>query len=80
MHFPLARKMTHYISWPPSQELHLLSESKKDQITHWQGKKTILLVTHREDYIKLSDKVIYMKAGLPPAILTPNQYEQMTTL
>jgi hypothetical protein len=28
MHFPLARKMTHYISWPPSQELHLLSESK----------------------------------------------------
>jgi hypothetical protein len=32
MHFPLARKMTHYISWPPSQELHLLSESKKDSL------------------------------------------------
>jgi ATP-binding cassette subfamily C protein LapB len=48
--------------------------SYKKLIQDSKGKKTVFFVSQRDDFIKLADKVIVMRPGSVPAVMTPNQF------
>ncbi len=48
-------------------------EHFKKKLEGWKGKKTILMVTHREDYLSLSDKAVLLLSGQPALIDTPEK-------
>lgn len=49
----------------------------KELITGWKGIKTVFCVTHREDYIKLADQVIFLRKGQVPIVGRPDQILDM---
>lgn len=46
-------------------------EAFRQTIDRWKGHRTVILVTHREDYIKLADTVILLATGEFPIIGDP---------
>lgn len=42
-----------------------------------RGKNTVFFVTHRDDYIKLADKVVVLQAGSKPKVLKPDEVLSM---
>ena len=45
----------------------------RETLKGWKGQKTVLMVTHREDYLKLADKVVFLNAGQSPIVGYPEQ-------
>jgi ATP-binding cassette subfamily C protein LapB len=43
-----------------------------------RGKRTVIFVTHREDWLSVADKIICMKADSRPVILRPDQLNTTT--
>ncbi len=41
-----------------------------EMLKMWKGQRTILVVSHREDYLKLADKVVLLRGGEPPLVAT----------
>lgn len=48
-------------------------EAFQKTVMQWKGHRTMFMVTHREDYIKLSDKAILLRNGLSPLVDTPDR-------
>jgi ABC-type transport system involved in cytochrome bd biosynthesis fused ATPase/permease subunit len=48
-------------------------------LSECRGKRTVLFVTHREDWVHIADKVIYLQADTRPAILRPHQIKTSAT-
>ena len=46
-------------------------EAFRQTIKRWKRHRTVILVTHREDYIKLADTVILLAAGEFPMVGSP---------
>lgn len=46
-------------------------EAFLQELSIWKGKKTIILVTHREDYIDLADTAIFLQSGQAPIVARP---------
>ena len=40
----------------------------KKKLEAWKGRKTILLVTHREDYMQMADQVVLLRRGRAPLV------------
>ena len=55
----------------------LLNSSTGERFRHYlaecRGKRTVLFVTHREDWLSVADKVIWLQADARPIISRPNQ-------
>ena len=41
-------------------------------IERWKGHRTVILVTHREDYIKMADTVVLLSTGDFPMVGSPD--------
>lgn len=41
-------------------------------LTESRRQRTVLFVTHREDWMMLADQVIWLRPGLPPAVVKPH--------
>lgn len=39
----------------------------------WKGERTIVMVTHREDYMKMADVSVLLRSGLSPLVGTPEK-------
>lgn len=48
----------------------------KEKLEGWRGKKTVILVTHREDYIELADQAILLHSGKQTLVDTPTNIIQ----
>jgi ATP-binding cassette subfamily C protein LapB len=48
-------------------------ESYQNLIKESKGVRTVFFVTHRDDYLKMADKVIVLRAGKKPQILEPDE-------
>lgn len=46
-------------------------EAFKKTIIQWKGHRTMFMVTHREDYIKLADTAILLRNGISPLVDKP---------
>lgn len=46
----------------------------KKLIEDSKGKRTVFFVTQRDDFIKLADKVIVLKTGTSPLVMTSNEF------
>lgn len=48
----------------------------KEKLQSWKGNKTVILVTHREDYMSLADQVVLLRTGLTPIVDRPEEVIQ----
>ncbi len=55
-------------------------EEFKKFLESQKGKRTVMLVTHREDYVALADKVVVLKQDKRPIVTTPAQLFKKTNL
>ena len=48
-------------------------ETFRENLKKGKGRKTVLMITHREDYLKLADRVILLRTGASPFVGYPEQ-------
>ena len=48
-------------------------EAFNNSITNWKNKKTILMITHREDYLKIADVAVLLRSRDTPIVGSPEK-------
>lgn len=48
-------------------------EAFHSMIEKWRGHRTIVIVTHREDYLKMADIAVLLRSGGAPVVDHPNR-------
>ena len=51
-------------------------EHFRETLKSWKSEKTVILVTHREDYLEMADQVILLRSGQPALVDTPEKIIQ----
>ena len=48
----------------------------KTMLKDWKGRRTVFIVTHREDYISLADQAVLLRKGQMPLVGRPDQVSE----